>query len=616
MEDDTRPQEDDNPTARSSLAGLRWMASYLRPHIRSFAPALVAMFVTAALSLAFPFLMAKIIGKAGQGAPAALAEGALPDLSQINQITGLLLAILAVQAVIAYWRISWFTRAGEAAVADIRRATYQRLVALPMAFFSKHRVGELGSRIASDLEVLRETLMSTLPQMIRQSVMLVGGLAFVFVASWRLSLFMLAILPVVILAVAVFGRRIRSLSRQAQDRLADSNVVVEETLQSIVSVKAFTNEEREVSRYQSALGGFLDATNKGASSRALFVAFIIFALFGTITMVIWFGARLLEYGQITRGDFVAFVLFSTFVGAAIGSLPEIFGQLNKAMGAAGRVREILEEAPEVPVSSAPKSAAPTPQLPLASLAGGLAFSDVRFAYPSRPDVTVLQGVSFEVKPGERVALVGPSGAGKSTILSMVLQFYRPDTGTVSFDGIDATQIELRSLRQQMAYVPQEVLLFGGSIYDNILYGNPLASREQVEDAARLAHAHEFISELPEAYETLVGDRGIRLSGGQRQRVAIARAMLADPAILLLDEATSSLDSESERLVQDALAALMEKRTSLIVAHRLSTVKDADRILVVESGRVVESGPHDELIARPDGIYRMLARLQFGETAAT
>ncbi|MGI9244684.1 MAG: ABC transporter ATP-binding protein, partial [Verrucomicrobiales bacterium] len=487
-------------------------------------------------------------------------------------------------------------------VADMRKDVYENVIRLPMSFFAENRVGEVSSRIAADLSLIRDTLMMTVPQIVRQFVMLVAGVVVIFFTSLKLTLFMLASIPVVVLLVGVFGRKIRGYSKASQDELAVSNVVVEETLQGVQNVKAYSNEAFESDRYRGAIGSFVDATMKAAAARGSFISFIIFALFGVITVVVWFGAGMLARGEISAEQFMRFVLFSIFIGAALGSFPEIMSQLQKAIGSTQRVRELLGETPE---QLGEADAADMPRL-----AGDVVLEDLVFSYPSRPDIRVLDDFSLQAKAGERVALVGPSGAGKSTVIAMLLRFYEPQSGEVRFDGKGAGDYSLAGLRSQMAIVPQEVLLFGGSIRENIAYGRTGASDAEIEAAAKKANAHEFISGFPEGYETLVGDRGIKLSGGQRQRVAIARAILADPAILILDEATSSLDSESERLVQEALDGLMEGRTSIIVAHRLSTIREADRIVVIKDGRAIEAGTHDELMGEASGVYRMLSELQF------
>jgi ABC-type multidrug transport system fused ATPase/permease subunit len=437
--------------------------------------------------------------------------------------------------------------------------------------------------------------------------MLTGGLVLITLTSGRLTLVMIASVPVVIGLAVIFGRLTRKVSFEAMERLADTNVVVEETLQGIASVKAFANEDYETARYRAGIEKFIGVVLRGARYHGAFTAFITFAGFGSITLVIWYGARLVEGVALTFGDLTQFLIYTMFIGGAIGGFARLYGEFQRAIGATQRVRELLQEAPEDSGEAACATAGPEG---VGRIAGDIAFEGVTFAYPSRKEATVLRKLSLTAKAGQRIALVGPSGAGKSTIVSLLLRFYDPEAGRVLIDGRDARDYPLRRLREQMAIVPQDVLLFGGTIADNIAYGRPGASQAEIEEAARRANAHDFIAAFPEGYQTVVGERGVQLSGGQRQRVAIARAILRNPAVLILDEATSSLDSESESLVQQALDALMQGRTSVIIAHRLSTVRRADCIYVIKEGEVVESGTHDELLARPDGVYRTLSELQF------
>jgi ATP-binding cassette subfamily B protein len=493
--------------------------------------------------------------------------------------------------------VQGFIRSGESALNNLRSDLYRHLLRLPMSYFHEQRAGALSNRISADLGVVRDTLLNTVPQAVRQSVILIGGLTFIFISSWKLSLIMLSSVPVVVLAVAFFGRKVRGYSKSAQDSLAEAGTVIEETVQGMADVKAFANEDFESRRYGSALERFFHVASRGARSRAAFLAFIIFALFGTISMVIWQGARMLATEQITWTNFASFILFSIFVGASLGSFPEIVSQLQQTSGATERLRELLDAKPERADGD-----------DRAALHGAVEFDRVSFRYPSRPDVRVLDELSFAVQPGQRVALVGPSGAGKSTVLSLILGFGDPAAGRILFDGREAKEISLRAIRSQMAIVPQEVLLFGGTIRENVGYGKTGATEDDIREACSLANATEFIDRLPEGMDTMVGPRGVKLSGGQRQRIAIARAILANPRILLLDEATSALDSESERLVNEALERLMQGRTSIVIAHRLSTVRDADRILVFHQGRIVESGTHDEMVAQP-GMYRLLVETQ-------
>jgi ATP-binding cassette subfamily B protein len=416
---------------------------------------------------------------------------------------------------------------------------------------------------------------------------------------------MLAAIPPAIVLAVVFGRYLRKNSRETQDKLAETSIIVEETLQGIFNVKAFVNEAFEIGRYSRSMEAFLQVATKGAMLRGAFMAFFVFALFGCIVVVLWSGASMLQTGRLTIGQMTRFAMYTVFVAGAMGQFADLYSQIQKAVGATHRVRELLQESPEFAVAKiAAESSSQKP------LRGEVEFRDVHFRYPSRPEVEVLKGISFTVKPGEKIALVGPSGAGKSTIISLLLRFYDPKPGEMLIDGRLATEYPLAWLRNQMSIVPQEAMLFGGTIYENIAYGRPGATEAEIMEAARQAHAHEFIAPFPEGYQTIVGERGVKLSGGQRQRVAIARAILKNPTILILDEATSSLDSESELLVQLALDKLMENRTTFMIAHRLATVRRADRILVIQDGKLVESGTHAELNQQDNGLYRRLAELQF------
>jgi ATP-binding cassette subfamily B protein len=579
----------------SGKEGLTWVLGYLRPHRKIFIPSVIALFVTAALSLAFPLFLKDLIGDPADSWKRGLDTAATQ--AKADKTILILLGVLAVQSFIVYWRVKGFARSGEAALNDLRRELFGHLMKLPVPFFQDQRAGSVSNRVSADLGTVRETLLTTLPQAARHSVILVFSLVAVFFFSWKLSLVMLASVPVVVLAIAMSGRRVRQHSRDAQEALGESGMVMEESVQGIADVKAFSNEPYELARYNRSLARFFDVTLKGAGARAAFLSFLIFAMFGTIGGVAWFGSHMLAKGEISQANFMAFVLFSVFVGASLGSMPEIISQIQAMSGATERLRELMAEKPEATGSRV-----------AGRLHGELAFENVSFRYPSRPEAAVLHELSFHVAPGKRVALVGPSGAGKSTVFSLILGFHQPESGRVLFDGADAAELQLSSLRKQIAVVPQEVMLFGGSIRENIEYGRPGASASDIENAAKQANAHAFIEALPQGYDTLVGPRGTKLSGGQRQRIAIARAILADPRILLLDEATSALDTESERLVNEALERLMAGRTSLVIAHRLSTVRHADTILVMNHGRLVESGTHEELVAK-QGTYHLLAETQ-------
>jgi ATP-binding cassette subfamily B protein len=453
--------------------------------------------------------------------------------------------------------------------------------------------------------LIEEMLISAVPQALRQVMLLCGGVVIIAITSLRLSLVMLSSFPVVMLVAVFFGRRIRRLSRAAQDRLADTGTIVDETLQGIANVKAFGNEHFEVERYHTRLSEFLASILRTARFRAGLIAFIIVAIFGSIVLVLWEGARLMQSGALTHGELTRFVFCTIFVGGAVSSMAEIFSAMQRAIGATQRVRELLDEPTEPPLTREAHAEAMKMRL-----RGDVIFDEVHFHYPSRPDLPVLRGLSLHAKAGEQIALVGPSGAGKSTIVALLLRFYEPERGCIRLDGRDARDLPFQSVRANMAIVPQEVLLFGGSIRDNIAYGKPGASDAEIIAAARGANCHEFVERFPDGYATIVGERGVQLSGGQRQRIAIARALLKNPAILILDEATSSLDSESEQLIQQALTTLLAGRTAFIIAHRLATVREVDRIYVIEDGAVSEAGAHAELLERPSGTYRRLSELQF------
>lgn len=594
-------QEEELPKAklnRESLHKISKLLVYLKPYRGKFVLALVFLFLTSLTGLAFPSFLGALID-AAQGKQ---RYAFLPPT--INAIGLLAFMVLLVQAFVSYFRVIWFVQVAENALADIRRDTYFKLITLPMNFFSNRRVGELNSRISADLSQIQDAITTTLAEMIRQLVLMIGGVILLAIFSIKLTLTLLLILPILIVVAVFFGRFIRKISRQAQDKLAESNTIVEETLQGISNVKAFVNEAFEAGRYEKNIREVATIAVRGAKFRGLFASFIVFCLFGAIVGVIWYGSVLVSHGEMSVGNLTTFILYSIFVGAAMGSFPELYANMQKAVGASERVLEILDEkGEEISIRTDDNEIKQ-------KLSGNLDFDEVVFAYPSRTEIMVLKEVSFSARSGQKVAIVGPSGAGKSTIAGLILQFYYPQQGEILFDGKPASAYSLTDLRNQVAIVPQDVLLFGGTIRENIAYGKLTSTEQEVIKAAERANAHQFITSFPEGYDTVVGERGVKLSGGQRQRIAIARALLKNPAILILDEATSSLDSESERLVQEALEELMKNRTSIIIAHRLSTIREADKIIVLEKGKVKESGTHDELITQEGGLYRYLSSLQF------
>lgn len=595
------PAEQELPKAKinsKSLKQVGRLLSYIKPHRGKFAAAMFFLFLSSLVGLSFPQFLGALID-AAQGKH---KYSFLP--ATLNGIGLLALIVLFAQAFISFFRVLWFVQVAERSLADIRRDTYFKLITLPMNFFSNRRVGELNSRISADLSQIQDAITTTLAEMIRQLILLTGGITFLVIVSPKLTLTLLMIMPVLVVVAVFFGRFIRKLSRQAQDKLAESNTVVEETLQGIASVKAFVNEAYEAGRYDKNLRDVVKLAVKGAKFRGLFASFVVFCLFGAIVAVIWYGSVMVSHGQLTIGKLTEFVIYGIFVAASMGSFPELYANMQKAVGASERVLEILDENGEE-VSIREKD-----NIIKQKIEGNLSFSNVVFAYPSRPELTVLNDISFDAAAGQKVAIVGPSGSGKSTMAALILQFYHPQSGTILFDGKPADNYSLTDIRNQVAIVPQDVMLFGGSILENIAYGKLSASKEEIVQAAQRANAHQFITSFPEAYDTIVGERGVKLSGGQRQRIAIARALLKNPSILILDEATSSLDSESERLVQEALEELMKNRTSVIIAHRLSTIREADKIIVLEKGKIIESGSHQELISNEQGLYRYLSALQF------
>jgi ABC-type branched-subunit amino acid transport system ATPase component len=520
---------------------------------------------------------------------------------QINEVTLFFFAILIIQSILSFFRIYTFAQVSEKAMRDVRQTLYAKIITLPIFHFEKRRVGELMSRITSDITQLQDVLSITLAEFFRQIFTLVGGVALITYLSWKLTLFMLATFPLLVISAIVFGKFIRKISKKAQDELANTNIIVEETFQSIQAVKSFTNEKYEVNRYTNSLNKVVNEALKAATLRGGFVSFIIFALFGGIVGVVWYGAQLVAQGDLILADLLTFIFYTAFIGGSVGGLGDIYAQLQKTIGASDRILEILGDPSEVDIhekeTNAPHSF------------GAIDLQDIHFSYPSRPSVEILKGISFTIEPGQKIAIVGTSGTGKSTLAQLMMRFYEPSQGKIRMGDYNIQDMPVGDWRKMVALVPQEVLLFGGSIRENIAYGKPGATELEIQQAAEQAYAKEFIESFPEKWDTLVGERGVKLSGGQRQRIAIARAILKNPKFLILDEATSALDSESEKWVQSALEELMKNRTSLIIAHRLSTIRSADKIIVMESGKIVEMDSHENLMAKKQGVYQKMVKLQ-------
>jgi ABC-type multidrug transport system fused ATPase/permease subunit len=579
---------------RESLKQMFSLYGYLRPYRGRLALGIVLLILSSILGLSFPTFAGWLIDS--------------PNREAAFHYMLFMLRILFVQAFMTYFSTMCFNTVGEYGLADLRKALFAHLTEMPMTFFGQKQVGELTSRMSADLTQLQDAFVFAVPQFLRQSLIMLGSIIFIACISPRLTGVMLACFPPTIIGAILLGRRVGKRSRVTQDALAQTANVVEEALQGIASVKAFCNELYEQKRYGSRIDIFLAAVLSGAKARAALIAFIIFGIFSAIVVVLWYGTTLLLDGTLQKGQFFAFTIFTMFIGGSLGSFADLYSNLQKSIGATERVRELLAEPSEGLTLAASR---PDGAVAKERFRGDVAFDHVTFAYPSRREVNVLKNLSFTVEAGKVVALVGPSGSGKSTIASLLLRFYDPQQGRILFNGRPATDYGLHALRGQMALVPQEVLLFGGSIAENIAYGKTDASRAEIEAAAKRANAHEFITKFPEGYETLVGERGVKVSGGQRQRIAIARALLKDPSILILDEATSALDAESELLVQQALEELMKGRTCFVIAHRLSTIRNADVIVMLREGAVLETGSHDELMSVTGGAYRRMVELQHG-----
>lgn len=587
---------------KDSLKKAGKILRYLRPYRTSYAIGWTFLVLSTSIGFIFPILLGQLLGLSS-GSKTSMAEAVKAiDLSNISTVAMVLFVMFAAQALFSYFRVVLFTNVTEKVLRDIRSDVFSRLLHLPMDFYNRNTVGALTSRMTSDITQLQETMRTTLAEFFRQLVMVVGGVIYLVFVSWKLALIMLATVPVIMLIAVAFGRFIRRLSKEAQDKTAESNAIAEESLMGITNVKIFTNEHVLFGKFHAAIEQIRKLNIRSGVWRGVFISFMVFCMFGAIVFIVWRGLLMTQgpNPEMAQGDLFSFLMVTLLMAVSIGSLPEFYAGIQKSVGATEHLMDILNEQTE----KEQFKGAEKPEI-----SGKISFNNVNFRYRQRPDKEVLKNISFSIESNQTLALAGGSGGGKSTIASLIQGFYQTDEGTILFDGTDSREIDLHWLREHIAVVPQEVILFAGTIFENIRFGKPGANAEEVRLAAEKANALSFIESFPDGMQTEVGDRGIQLSGGQKQRIAIARAILKNPTILILDEATSALDSESERLVQDALNELMRGRTSVVIAHRLSTIRNADKIIVLQHGEIVETGTHHDLMKQENGVYAGLVQLQ-------
>ncbi len=580
-----------------SLRPLRSLWPFIRPFRFRIAAATVALLISSSATLALPAALRSLIDR-------GFSTGQIEAISHYFGLFLLAAAVMGVSTAIRFYFVTWL---GERVIADVRKAVFDNVIGMSPSFFEVTRTGEVLSRLTADTTLIQTVVGSSASIAARNVVTFVGGLTLMFVTSVKLTGFVIGAVLLVMIPLMLFGRWVRTLSRKSQDRIADTSAHASETINAVQTVQAFTHEGIERGRYGAAVEASFDTAILRTRARAVMTAVVIFGAFGSIAGVGWVGAQDVVSHVMTAGQLVQFIFYAGLVAGAVGAISETYGDLQRAAGASERLSELLTVEPDVRAPEHPV------KLP-AKARGAVSFRNVQFHYPSRPESAALNGFSLDIKPGDAVALVGPSGAGKSTVFQLLLRFFAPQGGSITFDGIDIADLDPTDLRRNIAIVAQDSVIFSGTIADNIRYGRPGASDDDVRRAAEAAAAAEFIEPLPQGYQTVVGERGATLSGGQRQRLAIARAILRDAPLLLLDEATSALDAENERLVQQGLANLMAGRTTLVIAHRLATIQRLSRIVVMEEGRIVGEGSHAELVAR-GGLYKRLADLQFSQGVA-